>query len=502
MAEGGKWATLIALFSALGAFLFGLDIGYIAAILECESFKRDVGHLSNPSDPKVNIDPTTIGFIVAIFSLGCVMASFPPCSAYFLDSLGRRPSITLGSVVFIIGSGAQALATSTGMFMVGRLIAGFSIGLLSTVVACYQSELAPPHMRGALTSLYQLMITFGILVATWLDYALVKQDGGWRIAIAIQVIPALSLMIGTFFMPRSPRWLVQKGRIDEALEVLYTMRSSDGEANNELQEIIDSVKSSEALGEPEWSELTRGRVGGMLAVGVALQLLQQLCGMNAFMYFGPRIFATASIDPLLAQTLVSGVNFLATFPAIFIVDTYGRRCLLCFGAFGMLLACSVMGFIGVGAKQADITGDIDSLGQSRSYIMVFTAFFFVVNFAYSWGPTVWVYTAEMFPLRHRARCMGVTTTANWVGNFCIAQFTPMLLERIGFTTFLLFGMFCAVCLRLALWLPETRGLVLERVGELFDKKFALHNGKSDNASLAQAASNDDGYGAASPMLTT
>jgi len=470
MIDGRVWATLVALFSALGAFLFGLDVGYIASILECPSFKRDVGHLSNWNDDQSGIDSSTLGLIVGIFSLGGVTAALPPCSSFFTDNWGRRPSITFGSGIFLAGCLIQAGAVTVKQFMAGRFIAGFSIGLLSTVVALYQSELAPPGNRGALVSLYQLMISFGVLVATGLNYMLVMKNNGWRIAIALQAIPAVALIVGTLFMPRSPRWLVQHGRREEALEVLYTLRHSDGDANDEFQTIVKDVGTAKLQGEGQWLDLCRGRLGGMVAVGVSLQLLQQFCGMNAFMYFGPIIYRQANLDPLLFQTLNAVVNFLATIPAVLLIDVYGRKSLLACGAVGMLISCLAIGSIGLVEASRHTEAPMNGTAAIVTVIMSFN---FVANFAYSWGPAVWTYCAEMFPLKYRGRCMGATTTANWVGNYMIAQFTPMLLQRFGFSAFLTFAFFCVICLLLALWLPETSGVMLEDIEGLFDEKLGM-----------------------------
>lgn len=226
----------------------------------------------------------------------------------------------------------------------------------------------------------------------------------------------------------------------------------------------------------------------MLAVGVSLQVLQQLCGMNAFMYFGPTIFKAAKLDPLLFQTINAGVNFLATFPAILLIDSYGRCALLSCGALGMMLACLVMGSVGLYAGAS--TASID---QNGSIIVMAMSFFFVVNFAYSWGPAVWVYVAEMFPLKHRGRCLGLTTMSNWVGNYFIAQFTPVMLQTMGFNTFFIFAFFCGLCLALARWLPETKGLVLERIGEVFAEKFGIEDG--EHSEIKQASKNQ-AYGSA------
>mmetsp|Transcript_10766 Transcript_10766/g.20061 ORF Transcript_10766/g.20061 Transcript_10766/m.20061 type:complete len:501 (+) Transcript_10766:81-1583(+) len=467
-------AALISVFSALGAFLFGLDIGYIASILECGPFKRDVAHLTDWNDPKSQIDGEVSGFIVGIFSIGCIMAALPPCSAYFLDTWGRKGSIFIGSLVFLVGAVLQAAAYSIRQFLVGRLIAGFSIGLLSTVVALYQSELAPSSMRGSLTSIYQLMVTFGILVAAFLDMVLVQQENGWRIAIAVQVIPAGALLVGMLCLPRSPRWLVQQGHIAEAREVLKSMRETDEEANQELEEIRTTVENSKLLGDPRWSELLHGRVGRLVAVGVSLQLLQQLVGMNAFMYFGPRIFSAAGLDPLLFQTINAGVNFVATFPALLLADRVGRKGLLVCGAVGMLVTCLALGGYGnAGGVTRSPTGDLTPTSGNGQVVVMLAVFIFVVNFAYSWGPIVWVYNAEIYPLKYRSKCIGCTTTANWVGNYIIAQFTPILLDKIGFFTFYVFGFFSFIGLILASWLPETKGVLLEHIDRLFDEKFGV-----------------------------
>jgi len=466
------YATLVAFFSTIGAFLFGLDIGYIAPILVSASFKRDVGHLKNWNDPKSEIDSKTAGFIVGIFSIGCIFAAFPVCSAYFLDKWGRRSSITLGSAVFLVGCVLQAASASMAQFITGRFIAGLSIGLLSTVVSLYQSELAPAAHRGALTSLYQLGITFGILVACGLDYIFVRTDGGWRIAIALQAVPAIILIIGTSIMPRSPRWLVQQGRDAEALEVLQALRSSFDEAKSELDGIKDNHQAAQAQGEPRWAELCSGRLRSLLAVGMSIQLLQQFCGMNAFMYFGPIIFQKAGRDPFVYQTLMSVVNFLATFPALYVVDKYGRRCLAVWGGAGMMITCLMMGSVSL-TQSAGLNKTDIAASSYTSSVVVAMCFCFVSIFATSWGPMAWVYCSEMFPLKHRSRCLGLTTTANWVGNYFIAQLTPVMLSTFGFSTFYVFAFFSWLCLSLGLWLPETKGLMLERVGELFDAKFGV-----------------------------
>lgn len=468
--QGRCRVTLAALLSSLGALLFGLDIGYIAPILECASFKRDVAHLLDWQDPDSKLDSASAGFVVGIFSLGAIAVSFPPVSSYFLDEWGRKGSILVGSAIFLTGSLLQARATSLAQILLGRLAAGCSIGLLSTTVPLYQSEVAPPALRGGLTSLYQLMITLGILIAAAVDVPLVPIDGGWRIAICMQAIPALSLLAGMLVLPRSPRWLVQRGRVEEALEVLESLRE-EAEARAELKEITMSYEEARAQGDVAWREAFTGRVGQLLAVGVALQLLQQLVGMNAFMYFGPRLFRTLGLSENVFQTINNLVNFVSTIPALFLADSCGRRSLLIAGAVGMTVACFAMGLLGQLCMTHTPEGGFSSPGPMVQGAIVLMVFNFVINFAYGWGPIVWVYCAEIFPLRNRSWCLGVTTMSNWVGNFIIAQFTPMMLESLGFGTFYVFGIFTVLSLGLAIWIPETKGVPLEEIDGLFDAKF-------------------------------
>lgn len=454
-------ALAAALLSSLGAFLFGLDIGYIAPILSSDAFQKDIG---GP------ISDSMEGFIVGVFSLGCVCTAFPLVSGYFLDSWGRRDSIIIGSAVFLVGCWLQGTAASIYQFLLGRFVAGLSIGLLSTVVALYQSEVSPPAMRGALTSLYQLMITSGILAAAVLDDALLGQESGWRYAILLQLVPAFLILAGMPFLPRSPRWLMLKRQPDRALKSLRQLRTSDEDVAREFKEISANFAGEQASRPPAWSELFNGLPLRLLLLGASLQMLQQLVGMNAIMYFGPRMFEQLGLDRNRMQVYVTVMNFCATFAAVIFADGLGRRFLLAAGAVGMLLPCVILSTVGSLYLQ---NGQVPPAGSSLPTVMSSMIFLFVASFAMSWGPMVWVYTAEMYPLRYRAWLMGLSTTSNWVGNYVIGQLTPILLGRISFLTFGIFGVFSFLALLAALWLPETSGLPLEHIDQLFEQKFQL-----------------------------
>mmetsp|Transcript_43537 Transcript_43537/g.110840 ORF Transcript_43537/g.110840 Transcript_43537/m.110840 type:complete len:510 (+) Transcript_43537:104-1633(+) len=456
-------------FSAIGSFLFGMDMGYIGPIIEDSNFKRDVAHLPDWDEPGSEIDSATSGFIVSIFALGCVFSSFPLVSGFFLDRLGRKVSLMTGSLVFVVGAVVQAACSSISMMLVGRFIAGCSIGILSTVVPLYQSELAPPQLRGGLTALHQVMVVFGATIATFADALLLPLDDGWRLAILMPVVPGLVLFVGMFFLPRSPRWLVQHGEQEAALSVLQSIREEEG-ARSELQEIILDQERDQASGGMRWADLFSGRVVRLLAVGIVLQLLQQATGICMFVTFGPRIFQTLGFDASLLQTLLMAAGFVAVLPAMYFIERFGRKTLLLFGAIGMLLPSVVMAALGmIYTRQED--GKIEVLSKVAGSAIVACIFFFCINFAYSWGPTTWVYCAEIFPLKVRGYCVGLTTMAEWAGAFIINQLTPTMLSSMGFGAFAVTVAFNVVALLFVLWLPETKGVLLEHMDQIFDKRF-------------------------------
>jgi sugar porter (SP) family MFS transporter len=445
-------------------------MGYIGAILEDENFKRDVVHMDHWEQIDVAIDGATSGFIVSVFALGCMISAFPVVSGFFLDRFGRRASLIFGSLVFLVGSVIQAASESVTVILVGRLISGCSIGILSTVVPLYQSELAPSHLRGSFASLHQVMVILGAVLAALGDQLLLPRAEGWRWAILLPVLPGLIFLLGMHFLPESPRWLVQNGQHELALRVLQGVRDRDEEAIEEIKDINSEIEQSKGSSASTCQTLCSGRIVRLLAVGTTLQLLQQLNGINAFVGFGPRIFNSLGFNATCLQTLLMLVCFVATVPAIYFIERLGRRNLLLSGAIGMLLSSVVITVLGLIFIRQE-GGKVEVLNDLAGAIIVSAIFFFVASFAFSWGPVTWVYCAEIFPLRVRGPCVGLTTMSEWAGVFIVNQTTPMLLQSMGFSAFGIFAGFCLVAVLFTLWLPETRGVPLEHMSEIFDARF-------------------------------
>jgi SP family sugar:H+ symporter-like MFS transporter len=292
---------------------------------------------------------------------------------------------------------------------------------------------------------------------------------------------------------------VQQGRLQEAMDVLVRLRGKEI-ALAEFRGIKDEHDESKRKGMPRWSEVFTGRIGRLVAIGSALQFLKQFVGMTAIMYFSPRIFGSLMhFETRLHsfQTMTNAINVAATVPALYFADKVGRRLMLAAGGMGMCVSSLVIGFLGLSFLHRSEDGSemgvhtylmwdgkewkylsfpfefrgSDSLAFTASTVMVACVFIFVVTFASTWGPMVWVYCCEIFPLKYRGLCIGVTTTTNWVGNFLITLLTPVALNRIGSGTFFVFGFFAFLAFLLGLWIPETQGLMLEDIAQVFDERF-------------------------------
>ncbi|CAE7487581.1 ecdD [Symbiodinium natans] len=449
-----------AVFSSLAGLLMGLDIGYIAGVKSMASFSKDV----LGGQPLTDVQDSVV---TMVFGIGAAVAAFPPVMDASVTCLGRKGAVIAGGAIFCLGSAMQAVACNLALMVAGRVIAGFSVGLLSGNAPVYTSEIAPPHLRGALVTGFQFAITVGIMLAFLL--ALVLEDveepfGGWRWVIASQIVPGALLVVGGAFMPGSPRYLVAQGKNQEALQTLRALRKED--VREELAQIVQEHEAESAAGQATWGEFLSGDSRKLLCIGLSIQLLQQLCGMNAFMYDGPMIFERLFKSEHAGRlfTVVSGVvNIFATVPGLFLVDRCGRTALMKWSAIGMMLCSAVLATLG----DVCFVEEEDACGDWAKWVATLTICGFIVNFAYGWGGMAWVYCAEMFPMRHRTKGVGATTDANWIGNIVIAFLPPILFSNWGFNTFWVFVGTNMLCLLCAVSLPETKDKSLEEITQMF-----------------------------------
>eukprot|EP01043_Picozoa_sp_COSAG02_P005353 COSAG02_NODE_144_length_34086_cov_65.390944_28_plen_365_part_00 len=331
--------NFIAAFVGVGGFLLGYDVGIISGVLAMDSFKS-----------VFTFDDWQKGMIVTAFVIGCCVGG--TSSSFLAEIWGRRTALAVSSLTFVIGGLLQVFCSTLPQLYAARAISGVAVGISSAITPFFNSELAPAERRGMLVTLNQIFMTGGIMVAFWVNYALQNLPNGWRVAIALQTVPGVVLFIGCLIVPRSPRWLVQQGRDDEALASLLVLRGRHAEARckQELQGIIADVDAEKSLPTSSWSDFCSGITGRRVISGMGLQMFQMLTGINSVMYYAPAIFGACGFntaEQLLATGGTGVVNFLATFLAFGLLDRVGRRTLLVSGAIGMAISMATLATLGL-----------------------------------------------------------------------------------------------------------------------------------------------------------
>jgi sugar porter (SP) family MFS transporter len=373
----------------------------------------------------------------------------------------------------------------------GRLIAGFGVGFISAIVILYMSEIAPKKVRGAIVAGYQFCITVGILLSNCVVYATQnrRDTGSYRIPIAVQFLWALILGTGLALLPESPRYWVKKGKLDKAASALSRVRGQpiDSEyIQEELAEIIANheyemsiLPQTSYLG--SWMSCFEGKISSpssnarRTALGIILQMMQQLTGINFIFYFGTIFFQQlGTIDnPFMISLVTTLVNVLSTPFSFIMVEKIGRRTILIWGAAAMVIMQFIVGIIGATAGR-DVPGHPANPNATRAMIAFICLN--IASFATTWGPGAWIVIGEIFPLTIRSRGVGLSTASNWFWNCIIAVITPYLVSdqknsaKLGSNVFFMWGGLCCISFLFAyFFVPETKGLTLEQVDQMLEQ---------------------------------
>jgi sugar porter (SP) family MFS transporter len=437
-ADRKRLVYIAAAVSALGGMLFGYDIGVISgAIL----FIKEEFSLS-PGLEEIVVSSVLLGSLVGAVA-GGILA----------DRLGRRKLLIITAVVFGFGAIGAALAQGTAWLIVARVVAGIAIGIASFIAPLYISEIAPVAIRGKLVSMNQVALTIGIVISYCIDYAFAGSQA-WRWMFALAVIPAAAFGIGLIFIPNSPRWLVGRGRVDEARAVLQRIRGPQ-QVEGELGEI----RQSAAQQKWHWFELFSRGLRPAMIVGVGLAIAQQITGINTVIYYAPTIFRFAGLSSasvaILASVGVGGVNVLLTVVAMQLIDRVGRRPLLLVSLAGMALSLFALG----------LAFSLPQLSGALGWIAVASLMAYVGSFAVGLGPVFWLVLSEIYPLRIRGRAMSVGTLANWSANLVVAASFLTLTQVLGKpATFWSYAVVSIGAWLFAFFLvPETKDKSLEQI---------------------------------------
>ena len=449
----------IAISAALGGFLFGYDTAVInGAVSSIEA--------------TFQISASVLGFTVSSALLGSAAGAMG--AGWLADRIGRRPSMLLAAVLFLLSSVGSALAPNLMDLVVWRVLGGVAVGFASVLAPAYIAEISPASMRGRTGSLQQLAIVLGIFLSLLFNYLIVlatpDQDpmsqlgpmAAWRWMLMAEVVPALLYGFLVLRIPESPRYLVRTGDLDQARAVISRTIGEPTET------VIDRIQASQGEGGGGSIRELFSRRSGLLPIvwtGVLLAIFQQLVGINVIFYYSSDLWQSvgfSTTDSLSVSVITAVTNVVTTFLAIATIDRLGRRPLLLLGSVVMTISLGLMSSTFSGAP---VVAGMPQLTGVSSWLALIAANVFVFAFGFSWGPVMWVLLGEMFNNRIRAIALGLSATVNWLANFLISTTFPMLLKSSG--PALAYGLYAtaaAISFFFVLFLVrETRGKELEEM---------------------------------------
>lgn len=432
------YLILICLVAAAGGFLFGFDTSVISGVIEFIAAPTVFG-----------LDALAKGWMVSCILIGCMAGCV--ITGPLSDRYGRKKILIMTAFLFLVSSLGCALAPDRITFMAFRILAGVAVGAASMLSPVYIAEVAPARHRGKLQILNILAIFTGQSAAFFSNF-LLRDFGGadnWRWMMGIMVIPSLLLFIFLFFIPESPRWLVEKGKSTLAILLLSRLTDSTAAAT-ELAEMESSAHAMKG----KLRELFGGKMFKLLLIGIVLAVLQQVTGINVIMYYAPSIFKSAGFGTgsALWQTAVMGlVNLTFAVTAMFFVDRLGRKPLMIIGSAGMGISLLLLAF-------TFITNNFEG------YFVLFCIMGFLAFFGFSVGPVVWVLIAEIFPNKLRSHAVAICFFFLWAADFLVTFTFPYLLKRLEGYSFLIYASLCLLCLLFVIrFITETKGKSLEQI---------------------------------------
>ena len=455
------YVNFMAMVAAIGGILFGYDTAVISGTTE---IVKNQFCLTDMMEGWY-VGCALIGSIAGVLVAGTLS-----------DYLGRKVTMLISAALFSISAIGCAVCGSFDGLVAYRIVGGIGIGIVSIVSPIYISEVSPAKIRGTLVSLYQLAVTMGFLLAYLMNWIIdaninpeisgdvtlwqkIMHTEAWRGMLGSETIPALLFFLIIFFIPESPKWLIVKGNLDKAARVLGKIYGSGREITEEIEYTQKSVQGDKS---GSWSDLLKPGIIVAVIAGSAIAILGQFMGVNAVLYYGPKIFSDAGFEnPIFSTVLVGVVNMVTTVLAVFIIDRVGRKQLIYWGVTGMIICLLAIGIYFAWGS---------SLGLGNGFMLTFFLAY-VFCCAISISAIVFVLLSEMYPNSVRGRAMSIAGFALWIGTYLIGQLTPVLLGWSQAGTFFIFAAMC-IPYMLIMWkvIPETTGKTLEEIEEYWTKE--------------------------------
>ncbi|KKK15494.1 hypothetical protein P175DRAFT_0429562 [Aspergillus ochraceoroseus IBT 24754] len=453
---------LIAGHVSLTGLLYGLDTGSIGVITQMDQFRDSIGHLSS----------TQQGIYVACILLSSSVSSLT--SGHVSDRISRKYGILLGAIISLMGTIISACSPNFASLIVARLITGVGMGQAISVTTVYLVEIAPASIRGVTACFLQLYVVFGIMTGYFIAFGSHNIPGSlsWRLPFVIQAIVAVVLLVGIIFVPFSPRWLVQVGRIGDAHRVLSKVRPLSA-VEGELHEIQQSMDPEKLQATASFKEIFNHKYRSRTALGIFLMSFQQLTGIDVVLYYAPILFQQAGFTSQRASFLSSGITgivmLLCTIPAQIWVDRWGRRMPLIIGGTAMAACFIIIGSLY--AKYGYTTADeVILASDSAQWAVIILIYIFVANFSWSWAVVGKIYASEIIPTRLRAKVCAVELLANWIVNFIVTLTAPLFLHSSPSGPYFLYGFSTVVAVGVCVLMPETKGHSLEHIENIFESR--------------------------------
>ena len=467
---------IFCLLVAFGGFVFGFDTGTISGFVNMSDFLERFGQVH--ADGSHYLSNVRVGVMISIFNIGCAVGGI--LLSKVGDVYGRRVGLMFSMVIYVIGIIVQISASDKWyQICIGRAITGLAVGTVTVIAPLFISESAPKMLRGTLVCCFQLNITFGIFLGYCVTYGTKSLTGSaqWRVPLGLCFLWAIFLVVGMLAMPESPRYLIEKHRIEDAKKSIARSNKISVEDPSVYTEVllIQAGIDREALaGSASWKELITGKPAILrrVVMGIMLQSLQQLTGDNYFFYYGTTIFQAVGLKDSFQTSIILGiVNFASTFLGIYLIERLGRRLCLLGGSAAMFVCFIIYSVIGSVHLYKDGEFDNNNTYKPSGNAMIFITCLYIFFFASTWAGGVYTIISESYPLRIRSKAMSIATAANWLWGFLISFFTPFITSAIHFY----YGFVFAGCLFFSFFyvyffVSETKGLTLEEVDELYAQK--------------------------------
>ncbi|CAI0466080.1 unnamed protein product [Linum tenue] len=458
--------------AAFGGLMFGYDIGISGGVTAMDDFqikffpKVYEKKLHAKEDNYCKYDDQNLQLFTSSLYLAALVSSFGASKA--CEKFGRKPTILIASVFFLAGAALSAAAMDVAMLIVGRILLGVGVGFGNEGVPLFLSEIAPVKHRGAVNILFQLFVTIGILFANLVNFAVSKiHPYGWRISLAIAGAPAAGLFIGSIVISETPTSLVERNKLEQGHKTLKKIRGVDN-VDAEFNQIKAACEAAKQAKSP-FKELMKRSSFPPLIIGILLQVFQQMTGINAIMFYAPVLFQTVGFknDGSLLSAVITGVvNVVSTVVSVVAVDKVGRKALLLEACVQMFISQMAIGFI----LHLNLTAT-GSLTKVEAGVVVFLVCFFVMGFAWSWGPLGWLIPSETFPVETRAAGFACAVSSNMLFTFVVAQaFLSMMCHLKAYIFFFFAAWIFVMGLFVVFLLPETKGVPIDAMNERVWKK--------------------------------